>query len=571
MGYYVKRLVVFLIVFSMVLTLAACKGSSEETTTTATTKTDVATTAAETKASEGSLDKTLEISWLGQTNTTAKDGNLVQKAIEEKFNVKIVHPSFTSAQPDKVNLMMASGDIPDGMYGFVNKVLVEENLVRTIPKEMIEKYVPGLVEMYKKYPMAWVMGSKDGDLEEQYFLLGVREGTVGDVFPSTYRLDWMEKLGISPKGTIEKLNDTQEVYIQKEAFTLDEMQNILLAFATKDPDGNNKNDTYGVSCEKEYFMVEEAFGGLVGMFSTPTALNYKWIDVEVNGKLLPNVISQGYKEMLTLLNQWYKMGILDKEFITQNIEIKRKKVTGGSVGYFASNWLWEYALKETPDMKLLITPPEIGPSGKQGKASYIILPVGGFRFYVSKDVDDEKLIRMLQMYQYINFDKEGAILSRYGIAGQHFDWEGEPYNSGIKKYEKYAEADQPEIGLNAYTNYSDTGVVLRAAMPDYKAKLDGLNMYGDWSKLVYYPFKYNIFGIETPELKAFNDANKATNLRTSVLEFSFKAISGEIDINKEWDGYVSNFLKNGGQEYIDIAEKWPKVSDILIGNVEYKE
>ena len=52
-------------------------------------------------------------------------------------------------------------------------------------------------------------------------------------------------------------------------------------------------------------------------------------------------------------------------------------------------------------------------------------------------------------------------------------------------------------------------------------------------------------------------------LNTIVDEFRMKAIVGEVDIDKEWDKYVENYMKNGGKETLEELEKAPKVSDLL--------
>ena len=58
-------------------------------------------------------------------------------------------------------------------------------------------------------------------------------------------------------------------------------------------------------------------------------------------------------------------------------------------------------------------------------------------------------------------------------------------------------------------------------------------------------------------------------LQTLAREFYFKAVTGEIDVDAEWDGYVSEWLSNGGQEMLAEMRKAPLVEPLLEGRFEY--
>lgn len=51
-------------------------------------------------------------------------------------------------------------------------------------------------------------------------------------------------------------------------------------------------------------------------------------------------------------------------------------------------------------------------------------------------------------------------------------------------------------------------------------------------------------------------------LSTITTEFRMAAITGEIDIDAEWDTYVENYLNNGGTELIAEMEKAPTVDEL---------
>lgn len=74
------------------------------------------------------------------------------------------------------------------------------------------------------------------------------------------------------------------------------------------------------------------------------------------------------------------------------------------------------------------------------------------------------------------------------------------------------------------------------------------------------PFKWDLMN-----QTKYADLNKQYKgqLDTIVNEFRLKAIAGQIDIDKEWDKYVQNYLNSGGKEILAELEKAPKVADLL--------
>jgi hypothetical protein len=60
-----------------------------------------------------------------------------------------------------------------------------------------------------------------------------------------------------------------------------------------------------------------------------------------------------------------------------------------------------------------------------------------------------------------------------------------------------------------------------------------------------------------------------TQLQTMFEEFFYQGILGDIDVDAEWDGYVSQFMRNGGEELIAEYKKAPLVSGLKDGEFVY--
>jgi putative aldouronate transport system substrate-binding protein len=145
------------------------------------------------------------------------------KKAAELTNVYL-HGTATQSATDSqqvFGIMMASNELPDIIHGTkqnINRYALEGAFQEL--DELIEKYAPDIKKFidenpeYKKSALA-----SDGKM---YFLPYMFEGAVSEGF--FVRKDWLDKLNISiPK-------------------TVDEYYEMLKAFKTKDPNGNNKND-----------------------------------------------------------------------------------------------------------------------------------------------------------------------------------------------------------------------------------------------------------------------------------------------------------------------------------------
>jgi putative aldouronate transport system substrate-binding protein len=105
---------------------------------------------------------------------------------------------------------------------------------------------------------------------------------------------------------------------------MDELSNVLEAFATKDPDGNGKADTYGAVLPGSPGPASY----LLSMFGAGTG----WKDE--NGSLVPYWWTPQAKEALTFWNKTYKAGGILPDFpVLKTAQIKDffVKIKGGVV------------------------------------------------------------------------------------------------------------------------------------------------------------------------------------------------------------------------------------------------
>ncbi|MBO9596578.1 MAG: ABC transporter substrate-binding protein, partial [Cohnella sp.] len=488
-------------------TAVACSSTNGSTPTASPTGTAAA---AITAGPTATANKQLELSWLGLMGRgKVEDNNYVQQKLESKFNVKLKNKKVDVNNRDQVNLMLASGELPDATYFSGNdaKKLFNDGVSRGIPKAMITKYAPNYAKMLDENPPGWQMGLVPGKSDEYVSLIGISQTVEGLLWGNVYRLDWLEKLGIKPKGNPQPVGTTgvrPRIFFTDQAFTLEEEAAIFDAMVNRDPDGNGKKDTYAFTPYNNSFAWwASTYLGAYGLGVDAHGTGFE-MNLEEDGKLTNFNITSKYKEFLTLMADWYKKGYIDPEFVTLNQAKGWEKFSTGKIGsaqaaYNAASQPLAgrppgNLLDKDPNAKILFTPPQIGPNGQQGAAAYRpVSLLGGYDFVIRKDVSDEKLIRILQMFDYMNYDKEGIVMTRYGELGTHFNWEGEPYNSAALPINA-ANADD-KLGLGYY-NFA---INSRQTMT-YTTPKDVMKLVNDYffnkdkgMKLMIQPVRYDLF------------------------------------------------------------------------------
>jgi len=102
-----------------------------------------------------------------------------------------------------------------------------------------------------------------------------------------YRLDWLNNLGL------------------KEPETLDELYDMLTAFTYDDPDGNGKNDTYGLGIT--------SYGGPWDIMQTWFGVPNGW-GIDDKGDLVPAVLTEEYTNALKWFRKIYSEGLVNPDF-----------------------------------------------------------------------------------------------------------------------------------------------------------------------------------------------------------------------------------------------------------------
>ncbi len=574
-----RRIFVLVQVFFLAAALCACanrEDSDEKGSTTAgTEKTDKDLGE---PAVENPFAEHMEISWLGYTmKSDYYPENEYQKYVEEKYNVTIKIPDFLDwRNPEQISLMAATNNLPDFVAivrGLNMKDINEQGLTRTIPISAVREYAPDLAEVMDRKG-GWIVSQKQGAEELyavcRYFEFGPYEET--GLF---LRLDWMENLGIEPKGELTDLYNGI-YYTSSEPYTLDELKDILHRFVNDDPDKDGEHDTIGL--ERLYYNFASAFGIQMGWDHSRFEIG----NILEDGKAVPWWGSKKQKDFLKFARNLYKEGLLIQDAVLEinssgmDTEYWEADQCGAIMHYYykikpgKKDGFCESLINNVEGAKFLIAPMPVNPetglctSGPEFFTDYGSPWNQRDISVVNASVDDAKLERILRIYNDISCKKEDFARMWFGVEGKDYMWNGEPFASTVV-YPESRKANEQGSGLLGGYFF----------IPEY---YDIVNVYDKPMEKIYkswgttqgllggnlYPYKMDFLN-ETNIV----DVRKRyiSDLMTKTQKYYVEAILGNIDIDSTFDGHLNNLMKSGLKEWVEELNKGLVTSEFKKGKI----
>lgn len=151
-------------------------------------------------------------------------------------------------------------------------------------------------------------------------VIGVYRGRELGRYGFAYRTDWAEAVGIT-----------------KEPETIEEVYDMLYQFTYGDPDGNGKDDTYGLDLTK--------YTGPFDIMQTWFGVGNEW--VEKDGNLVPVHQTQEYREALKWFRKLYEEGIIRSDWATIDSSSFGEACKKGEAGAYVDTMggakaIWKY-------------------------------------------------------------------------------------------------------------------------------------------------------------------------------------------------------------------------------------
>lgn len=426
------------------------------------------------------------------------------------------------------NLMIASKDIPDivgGQLVDINKYGMEGAFMPL--NDLIDEYAPNIKKMLDENPdVKAAVTASDGNI---YEIPSIYDSEVSQCW--FIRKDWLDKLNLEIPETVDELHD------------------VLTAFANEDPNGNGKKDEVGFFTRLTTAGGGNVLQGILSMFGINEHMH-----TDEAGKVEYGCYTPEYKEAMKNISQWYAEGLIDKEIFTRGDKARDvlfPENNGGLIhDWYSSTSGYNDKLKdEVPGFELvgILPPADInGDQWELDSRSKLTTNGEGRGWAISaNNPHPEETIKYFDFW----WTDKGEELQVWGIEGDTFT---------------------NENGERVYTDK-----VLKSADPInvYMAKIGGQNFdIGHVSSSEYEKFMMSQAGADSLELYknsgVVNKMNKNlpplgfTDEETDVIQSKWPTIQAYVAeqsqkwtfdgsaIDAEFDGYMDTLRSMGVEEVI---------------------
>ena len=417
-------------------------------------------------------------------------------------------------------LYISGGDIPD-LIAFMD--------ASTFQGYAAEGAFADITDKVKTYPnimdyLSQVSGYTPDDMLARTSvdgrIYGIPSVTIArSYYTENIRTDWLEKVG-------------KDIPV-----TLDDWTDVMRAFTFEDPDGNGKNDTYGFGGEGRGFNHMTPFFGAFG--ARPDQCYFLGED----GKVITNVISPDFKAGLEYIHGIYAEGLMDPECFTINDAQAYEKFVRGEFGIWNSWWshagnaVARYGYAETnPEDSIAIFNPPVGPDGKSG-----VIAQDPCENYFAISYDCENVDAVLKLIDYA-CSTNGQRTLMWGVEGQFWTQDASgniDWYFGIDGKDKLGN-EIKDMQVYRFFYHIPIENSVRVLSDNFASRLYQQSI-ATYSGVAVYPDLF--LGLTSDAFVQYN-----SDLETYVKESGIKFITGELDLEKDWDNYVSTYLSMGGEE-----------------------
>lgn len=394
-----------LVLLAFVLLLSACSSGAGDATgdeqgTDATNEED---------ANNDDAPGKLALSWftpVSQASTVLPDesDDFVKQTIEEKFNVDldITYMASGNDYDNQLNVQIAGGDTPDMFYttGTNSQTYALDGILA----DMTPFVSPDTMPNYFK----WVT---EGELERyQIHDMFVRAPIpfARNVYRSHYvRQDWLDNLDLDAPTTYDELMD------------------VMRAFTFDDPDGNGKDDTYGMSASGNgesisWDLPQWIHNGLIGAY---TVQDGEYKDHQTDPR-----VEQMINEAVGMIDE----GIIDPDWFLNEGLAHLDKAAQGKVGVVVASGrdiMFDSNPNSVQTKTKAINPDAewtaINPFQEQRGVWMETEPGSPFVFPQSvAEESPEKIERSVEILDWL-VSEEGYLMTHYGKEGEHYTRDGD--------------------------------------------------------------------------------------------------------------------------------------------------
>lgn len=474
------------------------------------------------------------------------DTNAFTKYFEEKTNI---HVEWEIATAEKLNLALASGDLPDVIMTMdvtpEQQALYGEQGVLLPLNDYIDKYGVNTKKMFKESPLVEpTITSADGNI---YALPAPNE---------CYHCSMRQKLWIYEPWLKELKLDMPT--------TIDEFYEVLKAFKTKDPNKNGIADEIPFSGAPQMSQSSTLTTSIENfLMNSFTYAPYSRMYVNDEDKVDVPFNKDGWKEGLKFLHKLYDEGLMDPQSLTRDpaqlVQLGENPgvpILGAASGPNMSV-LTQFNGASGRWKEYVAVPPLKGPDGVQ-LTQYDPYQVAPGKFVITNKANNpEAAFRFADAL----YDREITLRSTIGEPDVDWRWskEGEIGLNGKPAVYK----DMSQFGVTQNKHWSQTGIAYRpnslrlGAVADADNPLESI-LY-DETKNKYEPYRVKVETVLPPLNFTVDQSQELADLSKTIYDYTnemmARFIIGDANIDSGWEEYISTLEGMNLARYLEIYQE----------------
>ncbi|WP_078393834.1 extracellular solute-binding protein [Shouchella patagoniensis] len=453
----------------------------------------------------------VEFSIMANLHTAEVPDKKVQTLLEEATNTKLdIQWVPDSNYEERLNTAFATGSLPQAVY-MKNQTTYEQfkDAIRDDQFWELGPYLDEFENLKNLKPEVVENTMVDGKMYALYQGRPLaRSGLI-------YRKDWADNLGIDAPTNVE------------------EFMEMARAFTEDDPDGNGKDDTFGLTDRND--LVYGAFKSVASWFGTPNGWG------EQDGELLPEFMFDEYIDTLDYLKELHENGYMNQDFPVTSKPDQQALLKNGTAGMYVGSMgdvvsLYADASQNNPDLEFDVHNYVEGPDGEYN--IWAIPGYGNLVIFPKSSVETEEELKGILSFYNQMMEPDNANLIFWGVEGEHYDVE-EDQAVAIEDTQKTDREVKPyqsiEIG-EAETN----GRYLGKSNYEAKTKADELEIDNE-SYLVHDP----TITLDSPTMQTHGE-----RLQQIINDATYQYILGQTDL-EGFEKAIETWKTQGGEDVIN--------------------
>lgn len=514
-----NKKIITLLTMCMLLILSACESSVLENTQSnqnlITDLGNVYNLKEEGKYSASTHPLILSVFVHYEDDYTLKDTLEISQEITEYTNIIIngVASQYSNDSKMEFSMLMQQPKLPDVIAGETQDILkygVEEAFIPL--EDLINEYAPNIKEVFDKYPE--VRASVTNDEGNIYAIPFVDELEVSNQW--WIRQDWLDAVGLAVPTTYT------------------ELEKVLVAFKTKDPNKNGTADEIPL-----FSNTQSGIYDYIPFFGVNP-----YFHLDEYGKIQNGAYTQEFKNAMKGISVWYQKGYIANNVFENLSELDFIANNTGGITYGDINYISSYNDIMANNFKMIAIAPPTDINGISWVATNTSL-AGKYGWGIS--VDNSFPIETIKMMDFL-FSQEGSTLMTYGILDKTYTIDA----NGQKNY----------INNIKEEDLKNMGAMIKSMAFVYD-KNTNLQLMNEEANLAYNLYKENNYeNIINIGLKTLcfseSESEIITNLYPKCEEYINQKIKDwTMDsslIDKEYEEYMQNLEVLGINEVISAYQ-----------------